>query len=338
MDKIFTSYNIEDRSFVAFIKRQIHQELLQTKFSKNRVAEIDIIVSELTSNLIKHAGSGELLYRLYEQEEKPVLEIVTIDQGPGISDVNKMMRDGISTTNTLGHGLGAIQRLSSEFQIYSLPKWGTITYTVVRPAQGKEKKQTGLEVKAVCIPKPSEEVCGDAYYVKRSRDYIKVFLGDGLGHGQHAHEAVMRASEIISTTQETDPVEIIRQMHAHVRKTRGLVASVAVLNLRLKEWNICGVGNISTRFYGGILFKHFMPYNGIIGLNIPGTMNYTVIPAEKNQQLIMCSDGLRSRWDVSKYPSILKYDSMLLAAALYKDFNRRTDDSSVFIGKVMSDK
>jgi hypothetical protein len=81
-----------------------------------------------------------------------------------------------------------------------------------------------------------------------------------------------------------------------------------------------------------------MPYNGIIGLNIPGTMNYTVIPAEKNQQLIMCSDGLRSRWDVSKYPSILKYDSMLLAAALYKDFNRRTDDSSVFIGKVMSDK
>jgi anti-sigma regulatory factor (Ser/Thr protein kinase) len=338
MDKIFTSYNIEDRSFVAFIKRQIHQELLQTDFTKNRIAEIDIIISELTSNLIKHAQRGELLYRIYQQDEKPILEILTIDQGPGIADVHKMMKDGMSTTNTLGQGLGAIQRLSSTFYIYSLPKWGTIAYATVRPAQSKERKLVGLEVKAVCVPKPSEEVCGDTYYVKRSRDYIKVFLGDGLGHGQHAHEAVMKASEIISTTQETDPVEIIRQMHAHVRKTRGLVASVAVLNLRLKEWNICGVGNISTRFYGGILFKHFMPYNGIIGLNIPGTMNYTVIPAEKNQQLIMCSDGLRSRWDVSKYPSILKYDSMLLAAALYKDFNRRTDDSSVFIGKVMSDK
>lgn len=338
MDKPFTSYSIEDRSFVAFIKRQIHQELLQTHFSKNRVAEIDIIVSELTSNLIKHAGSGELLYRIQGTEEEPRLELVTIDQGPGIVDVHRVMRDGVSTANTLGQGLGAIQRLSSTFEIYSQPKWGTLTYTVVKPAQTREKKRTDLEVTAICVPKPAEDVCGDGYYVKRSKDYIKVFFGDGLGHGEHAHEAVMKAVEVVMTTQENDPVEIIRQMHTHVRKTRGLVASVAVLNLRAKEWKVCGVGNIVTRLYGGILFKHYMSYNGIVGLNIPGTMNDTIIPAEKNQQLIMCSDGLRTRWDIGKYPSILKYDGMLLAAALYKDFNRRTDDSSVFIGKVISDK
>ena len=338
MDKVFTSYSIEDRSFVAFIKRQIHHELLQTRFTKSRVAEIDIIVSELTSNLIKHAGGGEMLYRMQDEEEGPRLEIITIDQGPGIADVHRVMRDGVSTTNTLGQGLGAIQRLSSTFEIYSLPKWGTLTHTVVKSVKAREKKRTDLEVTAVCVPKPAENVCGDGYYVKRGKDYIKVFLGDGLGHGEHAHEAVMKAIEVMITTQANEPAEIIRQMHAHVRKTRGLVASVAVLNLRAKEWKICGVGNIFTRVYGGILFKHYMAYNGIIGLNIPGTMNDTIIPAEKNQQLIMCSDGLRTRWDVGKYPSILKYDSTLLAAALYKDFNRRTDDSSVFIGKVISDK
>jgi anti-sigma regulatory factor (Ser/Thr protein kinase) len=338
MDKIFTSYNIEDRSFVAFIKRKIHHELLQTNFTKRRVAEIDIIISELTSNLIKHAGSGELLYRIQTEDDEARLDIITIDQGPGISDVQRVMRDGISTSNTLGQGLGAIQRLSSAFEIYSVPKWGTLTYTVVKAAKTREKKRSDLEVMAICVPKPPEDVCGDAYYVKRSKDYIKIFLGDGLGHGERAHEAVLKAIEVVETTEENDPVEIIRQMHSHVRKTRGLVASVAVLNLRVREWRICGVGNIVTRLYGGILFKHYMAYNGIVGLNIPGTMNETVIPAEKNQQLIMCTDGLRTRWDVAKYPSILKHDGMLLAAALYKDFNRRTDDSSVFIGKVMSDK
>src|SRR5690606_22184328 len=98
---------------------------------------------------------------------------------------------------------------------------------------------------------------------------------------------------------------------------------------------ICGVGNISARLYGGIMFKHYTSYNGIIGSNMPKSIKESVIEAEQNQQLIMCSDGIRSRWDLTKYPSILKYDLMLLAASLYKDFNRRTDDSSVFIGKVM---
>jgi hypothetical protein len=63
-------------------------------------------------------------------------------------------------------------------------------------------------------------------------------------------------------------------------------------------------------------------------------MKDSYMEAEKNQQLIMCSDGIRSRWDLTKYPSILKHDPMLLAAALYKDFSRRNDDTSVFIAKV----
>jgi hypothetical protein len=81
-----------------------------------------------------------------------------------------------------------------------------------------------------------------------------------------------------------------------------------------------------------------MSYNGIIGLNIPNSMKETIVEAEKNQQLIMCSDGLRTRWDLTRYSAISKSDNMLLAGALYKDFSRRTDDSSILIAKVMLDK
>ena len=83
------------------------------------------------------------------------------------------------------------------------------------------------------------------------------------------------------------------------------------------------------------MFKYYLPYNGIVGLNVPNSLNETVIDAEKNQHLIMCSDGLRSRWDLSKYPSISKFDSMILAGALYKDLVRGNDDASILIGKVM---
>jgi hypothetical protein len=48
----------------------------------------------------------------------------------------------------------------------------------------------------------------------------------------------------------------------------------------------------------------------------------------------MCSDGIQTRWDLNRYPAILKYDSTVLAAAIYKDFTRGNDDASVLIAKV----
>jgi anti-sigma regulatory factor (Ser/Thr protein kinase) len=336
MDSNFASYRIEDRSYVAFVKRDIHSKLLQANFPKTRIAEIDIIISELASNIIKHAGEGELLYRIENQEDVLSFEIISIDDGPGIADVQKMMKDGVSTKKTLGHGLGAISRLSNDFQIYSIPKWGTICYSFVR-ATGKDSKRVSkaLETKSICVAKPAEDVCGDKSLVVRRGDIVKVFLADGLGHGKYAHEAVSKAVEFMMQCQETDPVEMIRQMHTYVRKTRGLVGSIGVLNLKERLWKFCGVGNISSRLYDGLTFKNCMAYNGIIGLHMPNSMTSSYVEADKNQHLIMCSDGIKTRWDLGKYPSILKYDAMLLAASLYKDYNRRTDDTSVFVGKVI---
>jgi anti-sigma regulatory factor (Ser/Thr protein kinase) len=340
MDKIFTSYTIDDRSYVSFVKREIHGLVLQSNFPKNRIAEIDIVLAELSSNLIKHAGHGHLLFRLENSEKKhSALEFLVIDNGPGIADVPRMMKDGVSTSNTLGHGLGSIQRLTDLFQIYSMQNWGTICYAKITNQSGPPRKPSvDLEVRSLMVPKGIEVVCGDGYTVKRSSDHIIVFFADGLGHGPHAHDAVEQAKAFFRQCQETDPVEIVREMHATVRKTRGLVGSVAVLDVKERKWRMCGVGNITTRLYGGMMFKHYMSYNGIIGLNIPNSLKETVVEAERNQLLIMCSDGLRSRWDLTRYPSIFKYDNMLLAAALYKDFNRANDDTSIFIGKVVFDK
>jgi anti-sigma regulatory factor (Ser/Thr protein kinase) len=335
MDKNFTSYRIEERSFVAYLKREIHNEVVRGTFTESRAGEIDIIVSEICSNIIKHAGSGDIFYRVQSHGGDTTFEIISIDQGPGIADVARMMRDGVSTASTLGHGLGAIDRLSNVFNIYSIPEWGTIVYskvTTLKPAPSKNTLQ--LEVRGLCICKARETICGDGYQVKHTASDTRVFFGDGLGHGPHAHEAAKTAADFFLETEENNPVDIIRQMHERVRRTRGLVGTVAVLDRKQNQWAICGVGNILTRMYQGITYKNYMSYNGTIGLNIPSSLNATIVPAERNQYLVMCSDGIRTRWDLTKFSSILKYDNMILAAAIYKDFNRGTDDSSVLIAKV----
>jgi anti-sigma regulatory factor (Ser/Thr protein kinase) len=337
MDKPFISYQIEDRSYISYIKREIHNDVVRGKFKEAQVGQIDIIISELTSNIVKHARSGELLYRCHDiSEHDSIFEVISIDNGPGILDPDQMMQDGVSTAKTLGQGLGAIKRLSNVAQLYSAPKWGTVMYSLVRAAAMKEtaKKIPDLEIKALCVSKPREAVCGDGYIVKKDSSERLIFFGDGLGHGEFAKEAVDRASDFFLETKEIDPVEILKEMHHKVKRTRGLVATIAAWSKTSNEWKVCGVGNILTRMYSGLQYKNLMPYNGVIGLNIPRSMNVTVIQGVKNHHLIMCSDGINSRWDLTKYPSIFKYDNTILAAAIYKDFTRGNDDASILIAKV----
>lgn len=336
---LYRSYKIDDRSFIAFVKREIHTRIAHTAFTRNRAAQIDIVVSELTSNLIKHAGSGEILYRISQGQDpkQSAFEIFSIDNGPGMHNVGSMLRDGISTTRTLGQGLGAIRRLSDDFHIYSQPGWGTIVYAriIAQPASPLPIRQNPLELNTLLVAKPGEEVCGDGIARKMvGPDEVHIMLGDGLGHGPNAHDAINTAIQAFNACTQNEPVEIIRFIHQAVRKTRGLVATIAVLNFNTKICRLCGVGNIATRLYDGTTFKKFMPYNGIIGLNMLNTMSPQEVRIDHNYLLVMCSDGINTRWDVSKFPGLIRGELPMLASLLYKDFCRRNDDSSILIGKI----
>lgn len=337
MDRVFTSCRVEERSIIPFVKREIHHEVAAAKFGKREGGEIDIIVSEITSNLVKHATRGELLYRVRTNLYQDTFEIICIDKGPGMDDIAHMKKDGISTTNTLGQGLGAIERLSGLSQIYSIGGWGTIVYARVNG----EKKiddpilRGGLDISALCVCKPHETVSGDGYWIKKTSAGVQIFFGDGLGHGPAAKEATDRAGDFFLKCPDKDPVSILRQMHEAVRRTRGLVAFVADWDKKSEQWSFCGVGNIQARLFSGMSYKNYMSYNGTLGLNIPSSMKSSIVTSEKNQYLIISSDGLRSRWELTRYPSILKYDGIILASALYKDFTRGNDDASILIAKVL---
>ena len=338
MGKAFSNVLIEERSMVSYVKREIHLEVSRAGFSPHRVAQIDLIVSEITSNLIKHSQGGEILYRtMTDVDDQPIWEVIALDKGPGMTDTNRMMKDGFSSTGTLGQGLGAIQRLSDFSQVYSIPGWGTIVYSVVGKKDFTPKKRVDLDVdmRTLCVSKPREQVCGDGYRIKRTPSEVRIFLGDGLGHGIEAKAAVDAAGDFFLTCDETSPVEIIRQMHEKVRRTRGLVASIAILNKANLTWTMCGVGNIAVRVYTGLEFKNYISFNGTVGLNIPKSLKDSTFDAEKNQCVIMSSDGVRSRWSINQYPSILKYDNSILAAAIYRDNFRGNDDASVLVAKVI---
>src|SRR5688572_11940626 len=99
----FIRYDVVHQSYVAAVKRAIHKAAVEA-FSVDRVGVIDLVASELTSNIVKHAGGGELLYRFSTENGSRTFEMISLDHGPGMKDISHSMKDGVTTTNTLGQG------------------------------------------------------------------------------------------------------------------------------------------------------------------------------------------------------------------------------------------
>jgi anti-sigma regulatory factor (Ser/Thr protein kinase) len=334
VDATHKSFDASDRSYYAIIKKEIHNLATSAGFPVKKIAELDIIIAELTSNLHKYGQGGELLLAHRQLPDKEYIEVICMDNGPGMQDVYRMMADGFSSSNSMGHGLGSIKRLSDEFDIFSVKGWGTILLSRVfktpPPKLRLEKKPC---IAALVVAKPNEIVSGDGYYVKSTGRGVKLMIADGLGHGVEANAAIQKAVEAFKQCPYDSPVEIIRYIHPAVRKTRGLVATFACFDTQQKVVRIAGVGNISAKLSGPLLSKTPLAYNGIIGHNIPNTMNEQVMSLNDYPQLTLCSDGIRSRWELNKYPGIARCDASIQAAAIYKDFARRTDDMSIIITK-----
>jgi len=334
VSNIHVALKADDRSYFAIIKKEVHVLAVSAGFNENRIGEIDIIVAEMVSNLVKHAGGGQLLVKLVHESGMQGIEIISLDNGPGMVDVSRMVADGVSTKNTLGQGLGAMRRLADVFQVYSQKDWGTVILVRVFEEERAYRKPPTVEIRSVLVPKPGENRCGDGFHSIVTSQYVKLFLGDGLGHGPEAARVVGLAIEAFEKCEEIEPQEIIRYINQEVKKTRGLVGTVAIFDLSQKKWTICGVGNISTKIIGPSFSKAYMAYNGIIGLNLPRTLNALEFDHEKGQHIVMLSDGLKSRWDTVKYPAIFRYDMTVLSATLFKDYARNTDDMSVATCKI----
>lgn len=328
-----TVFNASDRSYFAILKKEIHAIAVSGNFGEKKLGMIDIVIAEIVSNLSKHADEGKVMVKLIEENGINGLEIIAIDNGPGMTDVKRMMPDGVSTKNTLGQGLGSIKRQTDFFQIYSMKDWGTILLARIYneiPAP----KNIKFDIKSILLPKPGETECGDGFYSIITKDHVKLFLGDGLGHGPDAAKAVMTAGDSFLKCTENSPEEIIKHINVAVKKTRGLVGTVVVFNIKEKNWKICGVGNISTKIISPDQTKNYIGYNGIIGLNLSNNLHSQEINYDPGQHLVMVSDGLKSRWDLFKHPTIFRYDLSMISATLYKDFARNSDDMSVVTCKI----
>jgi serine/threonine-protein kinase RsbT len=95
-------------------------------FSATDSILIATAISELARNIVSYARTGEITLKTVHGSSRQGIMVVASDEGPGIPDVAQAMRDGFSTSGSLGLGLPGVRRLMDEFQIASQLGRGTI--------------------------------------------------------------------------------------------------------------------------------------------------------------------------------------------------------------------
>jgi anti-sigma regulatory factor (Ser/Thr protein kinase) len=292
---------------------------------------VAIAATEMATNIVKHAQVGSMLYEQIRVNGTRGLRILAIDKGPGIQQISTALQDGYSTAGTAGNGLGAVRRLSTNFDIYSAPKRGTCILAEFWPRkQVQAEKQ--IRFGAVSIAIRGESVCGDGWFCKASQDTAWVMVVDGLGHGIFAAEAAREAERVLAEANSNSPAAIIADVHGALKKTRGAATAIAAINKEKETLSFAGLGNISAALVSSSGTKGLASHNGTAGHQMLRLQEFT-FPWKDDSTLIMHSDGVGTKWNLNDYPGLLNKHPSLIAAVLYRDFSRERDDATVLVAK-----
>ena len=325
---------VRDASQVSEPRRVALRLAQSLGFSEERAGKVALVVSELATNLAKHATGGELLLRPVDDGSGVAggVEILALDTGPGIPDIAMSRRDGHSTAGTLGHGLGAIERQSDFTEIYTQPSGTVVVSRVWRDAPPLNAKPIRVVVGAVHASKPGEDVSGDAWTWRLREQRLVIMVADGLGHGLHAHDAAIAAIATFNRAHEHSPGRIIDDTHAALRGTRGAAVAVLAADLDYRTLRYCGLGNISTILVHAAR-QSLVSMNGTAGHTASRLQEFQyALPADA--VIVMHSDGLGTHWDLNAYPGLRGRDPSIIAGVLYRDFSRRRDDVTVVVARV----
>lgn len=348
--RFFNIQEIKDDSQVGAARRAVHRYASRVGFREEQLSDLDIVVQEMATNAVRYATSGGCLHWREAPGKEPGIELFYTDKGPGIYDLERALRDGVSTGGGLGSGFGAMRRLLDEFDAFSIPKGTTRRLSNARrtshgtvilgrkwvdpPRDSEVGRHRGAarRVGSWSRPRPGEELNGDTYFVSEHDGELLLAVIDGLGHGHGANEAARAAVETLEQWDGEPLEELVWGVHESLRATRGAVMGAVVVNRSRESFTYVGVGNIEVRLLGSTDPGRPVPSNGTLGARLQNVRVWPYRLAE-GTTLVLASDGISATWDISSYPGLAAKSPQMLAGVLLRDFARSSDDATVLVYK-----
>ena len=117
--------SIRSSEDVVLVRQAVRAAAVDLRFSLVDQTKIVTAASELGRNTLDYGGGGTVRLQVLQDGSRRGIRLTFEDKGPGITDIERALKDGYTTGRGLGLGLGGARRLSSEFSIDSRPGEGT---------------------------------------------------------------------------------------------------------------------------------------------------------------------------------------------------------------------
>jgi anti-sigma regulatory factor (Ser/Thr protein kinase) len=317
---------VEDPSAAAACRGAALTLAGRLEFPEARTDQLTLAVTEAASNLHKHASQGSMLLRIARHDGRPGIEMVTIDAGPGFRNAGAALRDGHSTSGSLGIGLGAIRRLADFCDLCSVPGHGTTLVARFWPTP----HPGAVPYAGLVRPITGETECGDVFGAVEADGRLTGVLCDGLGHGPLAATAAMEAVAAVLEDPAGEPAVLVERAHRRIAHTRG--GALAVVRAAGQAVWFAGLGNVAAVILADGTRKGMLSVPGIAG-HQARTIRQFEYTAPPGAAIILHSDGISGRWDPSALPGLNARDPLVVAAALLAQAGSRRDDAGVLVLK-----
>jgi anti-sigma regulatory factor (Ser/Thr protein kinase) len=321
---------ITDRTRVGQARLLSSRLAREIGFASEGEGRLALVVTELATNILRHAADGFLVVQALTQASAVGIEVVSVDAGPGMADIAGQLEDGVSTDRGLGSGLGTARRLSDEFVIDSQPGRGTIVVarTWLDGAAGgllQWSRAGGLTV-----PARGEVVSGDAWTCVSTGDSATIMVADGLGHGPAAAEASRAAVKLLREQPHTQPGEFLRRVHQGLRSTRGAAVAIARLERAARVVRFAGLGNVTGAIHWRGHRTTLLSRNGTAGHEANGIREIPY-PWTPGAAIVLHSDGVAGRWAAKDAIGAESLHPTVLAATLIRAQRQQVDDATVAV-------
>jgi len=278
-------------------------------------AEVDqtlvaTIISELASNIVKYAGRGTVRVNRVQATDGVDIEVWADDSGPGITDVDRAMRDHFSTGNTLGLGLPGVRRMSDAFSINSSPGAGThvharkrimgrrvaappatrITAATPGAARPAEPSTAQWDIGMHVRPMSGYVVSGDMTLAVQTDDGLLLVITDATGHGITANEVARGVSEFVMQHASGDVKRLLTELHAQLKGTIGAAVGALFIEPNRRLFRYAGVGNTGAARRVGTSWRP-VSKDGVLGQRLPTLLEQTGELA-RGDLIMMWTDGL----------------------------------------------
>lgn len=319
---------ISESSQVAAARRSAAAIGKEQGLSEEEIGRVALVATEIATNILKHASAGHMIVQPFADAEGSGVELLGFDKGTGIGDLRRSLEDGYSTVGTPGTGLGAMKRQADILDIYSRAGLGT---AVLARISAKSPLPPGsVTIGAVVSPHPHEVECGDAWAFRQGSRGATMLAVDGSGHGPQAALAARTAVAAFEGNFENEGVRLVDTIHRALLPTRGAAVAVARIDREARLVRFTGVGNIAGALIDDDKPKHMVSHNGTAG-HVAARIREFNYPFAGRVTVILHSDGLSAKWDLTAYPGLAAHHPSIIAGVLFRDYRRANDDAMITV-------